>query len=155
MATVVYYLDSSAAVKRYVNETGTPRIQSICADPDNVLALAQIGLVEIAAGLASKYRQGLLRTDLYDDLLLNLLRDARDQYLLVDVDQVIVDQAFQITRRRRLRGYDAVHLACALFLNKTLTEQGLPALTLLSADQDLLAAALEEGLAASDPSSSS
>jgi predicted nucleic acid-binding protein len=153
MATTVFYLDSSAAVKRYVNEPGTPWMQSICDHPDNALALAQIGLVEIAAGLASKHRQGLLRTDLYEGLLLDLRRDARDQYLLVDIDQAIVDQAMQLTRLRKLRGYDAVHLACALFLNGTLTGKGLPALTLLSADRELLAAASDEGLPADDPNS--
>jgi predicted nucleic acid-binding protein len=151
VATTTYYVDSSAIVKRYVNETGTAWVRNTCTNPDNVLTLAQIGLVEVAAGLAGKHRQGLLPTALYDGLLLDLRRDARDQYLLVDVDQAIVDQAIQLTRRRILRGYDAVHLACALFLNETLTRRGLPALTLLSADKELLTAAREEGLSTDDP----
>ena len=56
-----YYADSSAIVKRYVAETGTSWIQDLC-DPatGHVIALAQIGLVEIAAALAMKTRQGLL-----------------------------------------------------------------------------------------------
>lgn len=90
-------MDSSAIVKRYVRETGTAWIQDICANPDNVIAMAHIGLVEIASGLASKYRQGLLEEVLYDRLLLDLRRDARDQYLLVDVEQSTVDQAINLT----------------------------------------------------------
>lgn len=92
-----YYMDSNAIVKRYVHETGTAWIQDICANPDNVIAMAHIGLVEIASGLASKYRQGLLEEVLYDRLLLDLRRDARDQYLLVDVEQSTVDQAINLT----------------------------------------------------------
>ena len=54
-------------------------------------------------------------------------------------------RAIQLTRRRKLRGY-AVHLACALALNDPLMESGLPPLTFVSADDDLLAAAVAEGL---------
>jgi len=50
-----------------------------------------------------------------------------------------------------LRGYDAVHLACALFLQDTLLNHNLPAPVLLSADQDLSTAAQAEGLTTDDP----
>jgi len=57
-----------------------------------------------------------------------------------------------LTRRQKLRGYDAVHLAGALFLQETLLRHGLPAPVLLSADQELLASAQAEGLMTDDPS---
>lgn len=101
-----YYADSSALVKRYVTETGSSWIQALC-DPKagHVIALAHIGLVEVAAALAVKHRQGILETAIYDALLRDLLRDSRDQYWLIDVDQSMVSQAIALTRRQKLRGY--------------------------------------------------
>ncbi len=148
----VYYADSSALVKRYVNEIGSAWVQAICEPAANhIIVLAHIGLAEIAAALGVKYRQNVLTTDVRDGLLRDLQRDGRDQYWLVDVEQNMVTDAIDLIRRQKLRGYDAVHLACALFLEHTLLQQGLPGLTLVSADQDLLTAAQAEGLLTDNP----
>ena len=146
-----YYADSSAIVKRYVNEIGSSWIQSLC-DPasGHVIALAHVGLVEIAAALSMKTRQGFLPATTRDGLLRDLQRDGRDQYWLIDVDQEMVVRAIELTRRQKLRGYDAVHMACALFLQETLLRHNLPAPILLSADHDLLAAAQAEGFLTDD-----
>lgn len=148
----IYYVDSSALVKRYVTETGSDWIQGIC-DPTagHVIVLAHIGLVEIAAALAAKTRQGVLPAAVCDGLLRDLQRDGRDQYWLVDVDQDVIVHAIDLTRRRKLRGYDAVHLACALFLQETLLSHDLSSPVVLSADQELSAAAQAEGLRTDDP----
>jgi len=147
-----YYIDSSALVKRYVNETGSDWVRAVC-DPEsgNVIALAHIGLVEIAAALAMKNRQSVLPASVRDGLLRDLQRDGRDQYWLIDVDQDIVVRAIALTRVQKLRGYDAVHLACAFFLQETLLAHDLPVPVLLSADRELCAAAQAEGLMIDDP----
>jgi predicted nucleic acid-binding protein len=149
-----YYADSSALVKRYVNEAGSDWMRTTC-DPESahVIALAHIGLVKIAAALAVKYRQGVLPASVRDGLLRDIQRDGQGQYWLIDVDQDIVVQAIALTRRQKLRGYDAVHLACALFLQETLLAHNLPTPILLSADQELSAAAQAEGLVTEDPNS--
>jgi len=147
-----YYADSSALVKRYVNETGSDRVRAICApSAGHVIALAHIGLVEIAAALAMKTRQGALPADVRDNLLRDVERDARGQYWLIDVDQAIVVRAMALTRLHKLRGYDAVHLACALFMREALLNQNIPAPVLLTADDELLAAAQAEGLLTDHP----
>ena len=148
----VYYADSSALVKRYVNESGSAWVQAVCEPAgQHVIALAHVGLAEIAAALGVKHRQGSLPGDVRDGLLRDLLRDGQSQYWLVDVDQGMVADAIALTRRQTLRGYDAIHLACALFLQRTLRDRGLAAPVLLSADQELLKAAQGEGLATDDP----
>lgn len=137
-----YYLDSSALVKRYVSEVGSGWVQALCdSRSGHVMALAHIGLVEVAAALGVKHRQGFLPESVLDGLLRDLQRDSFNQYWLIDVDQQMVLQAMTLTRRQKLRGYDAVHLACALFLQETLTSQALPPPIFLSADRDLLSAA--------------
>lgn len=147
-----YYLDSSALVKRYVNETGSDWIQALCTSAvGHTLALAHIGLVELAAALAMKVRQGTLDATMRDALLRDVQHDATAQYWLIDVDQGIVVRAMALTRIYKLRGYDAVHLASALFLRDTLQGYGLSAPVVLTADLELLDAAQAEGLLTEDP----
>ena len=147
-----YYVDSSALVKRYVNETGSDWIQALCIPATrHTLALAHIGLVELAAALAMKVRQGTLDATTRDALLRDVQHDAMTQYWLIDIDQEIVVRAMALTRSYKLRGYDAVHLASALFLRDTLQGYGLSAPVVLTADLELLDAVQAEGLLVEDP----
>jgi len=99
----VYYADSSALVKRYVTETESHGVQSLCEPTSgHVVALAHIGLVEIATALGVKHRQGALPVSIRDGLLRDLQRDARDQYWLIDVDQRVVVRAIELTCRQKL-----------------------------------------------------
>jgi predicted nucleic acid-binding protein len=117
----------------------------------HMVAVAQIGLVEVAAALGMKHRRGELTEADRDELLSDLQCDGRTYYVLVDVDPNIISHAIELIRRQKLRGYDAVHLACALFVSETLPSKGLPKPILLSADHDLLEAAENEGLATENP----
>lgn len=145
------YFDSSALVKRYVTEDGTSWVQAWCNDARQLIAVAEIGLVEIAASFASKLRGGFITSDMYRDARSDLAFDARHRYLLVSVNHSVVDEAIELTGRYHLRGYDAVHLACALHLNRALVGGGLPSLTFVCADNELLFAAGAEGLATDNP----
>ncbi len=62
MTSATCYFDSSALVKRYLLETGTAWVQRWCDDPAQTIAVAEIGLVEIAAAFASKLRWACFRT---------------------------------------------------------------------------------------------
>jgi predicted nucleic acid-binding protein len=149
--TATFYLDSSALVKRYAVETGTEWVRTLCGQPDHVIAVALIGLVEVAAAVGGKLRGKIIDQATGDTILTRLKAEAATQYSLLDVDQYVVDEAIELTTRRKLRGYDAVHLACALRLNQVLLDNDLPPLTLVAADNDLLSAAQAEGLEAENP----
>jgi predicted nucleic acid-binding protein len=149
--TSTYYLETSALVKRYAVETGTAWVRALCDYPDNVIAVALFGLAEVAAAVNGKRRGGAIDQAASDAILDDLKADAASQYALLDVDQLVVDEAIELTGRHRLRGYDAIHLACALRLNRALVGLQLPPLTLVSADVDLLRAAHAEGLPVEDP----
>ncbi len=149
--TATFYLDSSALVKRYAVETGTGWVQALCSQPNHVIAVALIGLVEVAAAVGSKLRGKIIDRATGDAILTSLKAETATQYSLLDVDQYVVDEAIELTTRRKLRGYDAVHLACALRLNRVLVENGLHPLTLVAADNDLLRAAQDESLETENP----
>ena len=56
----LYFLDSSALVKRYVTETGSDWIRAL-TDPTvrNSLIIARITWVEVLSALAHRWREGL------------------------------------------------------------------------------------------------
>jgi predicted nucleic acid-binding protein len=57
---MVFYLDASALLKRYVQEAGSQWITALYAPAANhTLATAHITKVEAAAALAAKFRQGV------------------------------------------------------------------------------------------------
>ena len=132
-------------------EIGTSWVQAWWADPMQTIAVAEIGLVEIAAAFAGKLRGAHVTPAQYQSARADLTTDARDEYVLVTVNRAVVDEAIELTARYRLRGYDAVHLACALILNRALLAHQLPPLMLISADDDLLKAAAAEGLPTDNP----
>ncbi len=149
---VTYFLDSSAAAKRYAREVGTAWVEALCVPAaGSFIALAQIGLVEVAAVLAAKRRGNIISPEEYEKAVEDLITDSHEEYALVDIDQATIDRAIQLTRRQKLRGCDAVQLAAALSLNKSLLENKLPGLTFVTADNDLLIAAANEGLATENP----
>lgn len=72
--------------------------------------------------------------------------DLAYQYRIVEVSEGLVARAATPARKYTLRGYDAVQLAAAREVHAAD-----PSLTLVSADTDLNAAALAEGLTVDDP----
>jgi hypothetical protein len=146
-----YYFDSSALVKRYLAETGSTWVQVQCNNPAHVIATVDLSRVEIAAAFAGKLRAGFLTQTEYRKARRRLENDAQRRYQLIAVASQRVDEAIELTTRHRLRGYDAVHLACALHLNQALLTNNLPPLVLVAADDDLLKAAQAEGLKTENP----
>ena len=148
-----FNLDSSALVKRYLPEIGTGWIRTL-TDPasGNTITVAEIIGVEVAAALAARHRApgGITRRE-RDAAVALLSRHCTSEYRLAVVDQPTLDRAVELTQRHRLRGYDAVQLATGLAVNEVLVAAGLPGLTFVAADADLVAAARVEGLLADDP----
>ncbi len=148
-----FFLDSSALAKRYLIETGSTWILALTDLPAGYsLFLAEITWVEVAAALAARHRApgGITRQE-RDGAVRLLSRHCATQYRLISLDRPILSRAVRLTQQHRLRGYDAVRLSTALATNNALITSGLPGLTFVAADGDLVAAAHGEGLAADDP----
>jgi len=151
MVSSVDYFDSSALVKRYMAETGSAWVQARCNDPVRTIATVDLSRIEVAAAFAAKLRGKFITQTEYQEARTKLVADAQKRYLLIPATTQRVDEAIELTARHKLRGYDAVHLACALHLNRALLEDDLSPLTLVAADDDLLKAAQTEGLETENP----
>jgi hypothetical protein len=146
-----YFLDSSAIVKRYKTEVGTLRIEELATN--HSIILCEITLAEVAATFAGIRRatNGITQVE-YETVLAVFLKDCNTEYNLVETGRPVINRAVNLTRRHRLRGYDAVQLATALTVNDSLVTANLFPLTFVAADNDLLQAAKEEGLLVENPS---
>jgi len=91
----VFYLDSSAVVKRYSPEIGSAWVKAITdIRAGHTLMFSEITLAEVAAAFAAKSRapQGL--SIRWRDLALKrFLADCADQYQLLGVERESIDLA--------------------------------------------------------------
>jgi predicted nucleic acid-binding protein len=135
---LIHYLDTSALVKRYVDEPGSAAVRPLFRGKS--VATARIAYAELAATLARVCREGALDESDRDAIYARI--DADFAALTVVEIRVPLTRAVpDLVKRRPLRGYDAVHLAAALALR----DRGV-AVTFWAADGPLVDAARAEGL---------
>jgi predicted nucleic acid-binding protein len=148
----VYFLDSSAVVKRYSSETGTNWVRSL-VDPatGNQIYLARITRVEVVSAITRKNRSGGLSAADASAAIARLRLHLTNEYATIDISSTVIDHAMVLAETHALRGYDAIQLAAALELRDDCLAIGIPVPTLISADADLNTAAISEGLATEDP----
>jgi len=83
--------------------------------------------------------------------LTDFVDDLTHQYRQVNITARLITHAMRLAETYALRGYDAVQLAAVLTVHAARAAQGLSQLTLVSADQELNAAAVAEGVLVEDP----
>lgn len=148
----VYFGDSSALVKRYVTETGSAWLMATI-DPKagSRVFIAHITVVEMVSAIARKEKGKNLSAIDAANALNTFEQDYKLEFSIVPLTTSLVDDAVSLAKKYALRGYDEVQLATALQTNQKRTNSGLSSLILLSADTELNAAAVSEGLTVDDP----
>jgi predicted nucleic acid-binding protein len=119
----VYYLDTSAVVKRYFAEIGTAWIHSITEPAaGHLLFTGRLTGPEVIAAIWRKRRTGEVAA--VDAVRAESLfrADWQRQYQIVEIDSPIAERAMQLISAHVLYGYDAVHLATALTVNDALVQ---------------------------------
>jgi predicted nucleic acid-binding protein len=147
-----YLLDTSAVVKRYIQEIGTGWIRGI-ADPaaSHLIYLVRLTDVELTSAIVRRQRGGTLSSQEAASALMQFRQDLVLGYRIVEITPGLISSATALAERHALRAYDAVQLAAAVELNARRVAVGTSALTLVSADQELNAAAGAERLLVDDP----
>jgi len=142
----IYYLDSSAWIKRYCVEQGSERIAGFFgAGP--AIGCAALGLVEV---LATLVRKAKAREIAAMHMHVKCREAERDFALFhkVFLTPDLLRRACECAYRYGLRGADTVHLASCLDLRDRL---GRPQIVLVSSDSELLTGARQCGIPAVDP----
>ena len=149
----VYFCDSSAIVKCYVQEQGSVWMVTLLdATAGHHLYLARITGVEVIAAIRRRARRGDIAAPDAAAALAQFRQDFAGLYRIIEITPAFLTRAMALAETHALRGYDAVQLAAAVEVNIRGATLGLPVLTLVSADGELNVAAASEGLVVEDPS---
>jgi uncharacterized protein len=153
----LYFLDSSAIVKRYFQEQGHDWIETLHdANQRHVLYIAQAALVEVVASICRKAREQDMPLEERNATIDDFRRDVRSFYSEWLVDNALYLAAGDLCRTHRLRAYDAIQLACAIAVREDAFEMQPPEaeppdVIFVSADHGLLTFALAEGFNIENP----
>ena len=138
---MIVYLDASALVKRYVAEAGSDEVAALI-DTASVVGTSIISRAEVAAALAKATRMQVVPRQEAEAALSAF--DAEWTALArVQMSEMLVARAAVVAWDHGLRGYDAVHLATALFWQAMMGER----VSVATFDQQLWRAARTTGLA--------
>lgn len=148
----LYFFDSSALVKRYVHERGSAWVREATSGASgHLIHLSLLTVAELASALARRQREeslsGLERERLFGAFLL----DCASAYLLLRVEEDALEQAVVLLNRYPLRTVDAIQVATAVLLSRTLPANQFGPVIVVSSDDRILQAAVQEGLPIENP----
>lgn len=147
-----YFLDTSALVKRYVQEVGSDWIAEIThPESGHDIYVLQLTELEAVSAIVRRSRGGTLPLADGAVALADMGYDFRYQYQVLRVSGTLIHRGISMTRIYGLRANDALQLAAAVHLQERRTALSLPAIVLVSAERELNAAATTEGVLLEDP----
>lgn len=148
----IYFLDSSALVKRYISETGSAWILGLFYPTlDNEFFVAAITGVEIVAAITRRKRNGSITATDATFVCNQLRSDLQTDYQVIEITEGIIDSGMALAEACGLRGYNAVQLAAGLTVNELCIANGLSPIIFVSADNELNLATVNEGLLVENP----
>jgi uncharacterized protein len=109
---LICYLDSSALVKRYLQEPGGEQVRQLIAEAEAHATVA-ISRAEVVAALRKAVRLGAITRELAEASR-RLFHVEWDDISRVDMTDLLIEWASDLAWGYSLRGYDSVQLAAAL-----------------------------------------
>lgn len=147
-----FFLDSSALVKRYVNEIGSSWIQEITRLAANhTLFTANITKVEVFSAFARLKREVRIDQNDLQSVIRLFQTDWNNQYHIVEMDGQIIEEACQLVQKYPIRAYDSVQLASAIVLFSYFQQASSTNFTFVTADTRLQEIARMTGLDVINP----
>lgn len=137
---MILYCDTSALIKRYIEEDGTDLVDALW-EKSNGIATSAVAFAEALSAFNRRYREGFLSIKEYNAAVEKFKGDY-GFLILVPIDNVLNHTIETIIKRHPLRGFDAIHLASALIFAR-LEDNGLQ---FACFDKNLNDAARKEGL---------
>ncbi|MEP7366456.1 MAG: type II toxin-antitoxin system VapC family toxin [Acidobacteriota bacterium] len=150
----LYYFDSSAIVKLYLDEPGTEQVIRLASSTSgNQIATSVLTRVEIRSAISRKARRNEIEVADAGQAVELLEEHWKTRFVRQPVSDSILDQACLLLDRHGLRAYDGIQLASCLALNRTVSS-GSGSVVFVCSDTHLSDAAAAEGLVCLDPEES-
>ncbi len=116
---MILYLDTSALVKLYVQEEGSAVVREEVARAVAV-AVSRIAYAEARAAFARRAREGALSPEDLRRVVIAFNADW-ETVLCIELTEGISRQAGELAETMALRGFDSLHLASAVALQRRIS----------------------------------
>lgn len=137
---LILYLDTSALVKLYVREPGSSAVARQLGRAEAV-STSVVAWAESRAAFARLLRERPRSRARHRQRVAQLARDW-ERYAVVELSAAVAHEAGELAERHGLRGFDAIHLASALWLKSAYAGD----LSFMAFDDRLASAAAAAGL---------
>src|SRR5271166_6716004 len=126
-----YFVDSSALVKRYVQEDGTSWVRRLTRrNARNPIYLARITAVEVTAAVARRRKGRTLTSAKASSILHRFRQHLAGRYTVIEISPSLFNDAMRLANTHALRAYDAVQLAVALEIHQQRVDMQVAAIAL-------------------------
>jgi uncharacterized protein len=105
------FFDSSALAKRYIEEKGSDRVQTIIYSA-SALGVSVICIPEIISALCRRRREHRLSSQQYRDAKAAVFSDIED-VSVIGISEEVIARSVELLEHFPLRSADALHIACA------------------------------------------
>jgi len=139
------YFDSSAMVKRYLDEEGSYTVNKML-DEASVAATSILTYPEIVSAFIRKQRMREISKDTYAKIS-SALESEWSYFFVIQFSDQLYPAIRRIIEKHGLKAADSIHLASALWLKHSVKEN----VSFVSSDTSLLKAAGMEKLSAVNP----
>ena len=145
----LYYLDTSALVKRYRTERGTEVMAALFSHQtlDNAFITSHLTVLEVEAVAARAVGARLLTQRAHGTLLRLFNEDLERAITVLPFTSAVLSEAIGVARRYTLRAGDCIHLATAL----RTTQAMLANIVFVTSDRELYRAARRAGFTPLNP----
>jgi hypothetical protein len=152
----VYFLDTSALVKKYMTETGSTWVETLTdAGSVNKIILARVTWVETLSAFTRLHRENRINLNVLTQIINVFKSDWERQFQIVEVEKSDYEKAGELLKKHPLRAYDSIQLACALKIYSAFTRIAPQLFTFVSADDRLINAAQAEEMQIENPNNHS
>jgi predicted nucleic acid-binding protein len=137
---MILYLDTSALLKKYFKEFGSEKVIEKWKVATEIV-ISSVAYAEAMASFHRKRRETHISTKIFAAILDSFQRDW-ESFIRIEVTDDLNECIYRITAAYPLRGFDAIHLASAILINKSIPDD----FWFACFDAILLQAARGEGL---------
>lgn len=113
-----YYLDTSAFVKFYHQETGTDEVEKIFSTEDASIIISEIAVVELYSALYRLSRMKEISEDALKTSIASFEEDCKYRFSINSVDSNAITKATEIIKKygnkKSIRTLDAIQLSISL-----------------------------------------
>ena len=106
------FFDSSALAKRYIDESGSERIESICLEAE-MIGISLLCMPEIISALCRLKRESVITQNQYNNAKQALFKDLEDA-MVCNITPSVIKHSIKILEENPIRAMDALHIGCAL-----------------------------------------